>query len=76
MGQAVVHFEVIGKDGQKLQSYYGELFGWQIDSSNPMNYGVVQRDGNTNSEGEYPTPRRRSPRPRSSVARVSWGPMR
>ena len=51
MGQPVVHFEIIGKDGEKLQSYYGELFGWQIDSSNPMNYGIVQRDGNTNSEG-------------------------
>jgi uncharacterized protein len=51
MGQPVVHFEVIGQDGQKLQSYYGDLFGWQIDSGNPMNYGIVQRDGNTNSEG-------------------------
>jgi predicted enzyme related to lactoylglutathione lyase len=51
MGQPVVHFEVIGKDGQKLQRYYGELFGWQIDSNNPMNYGVVQREGNTNVDG-------------------------
>ena len=45
MGQPVVHFEVIGKDGAKLQSYYGELFGWQIDSNNPMNYGTVQGRG-------------------------------
>ena len=51
MGQPVVHFEVIGRDGAKLQSYYGELFGWQIDAANPMNYGMVQREGNTNSEG-------------------------
>jgi predicted enzyme related to lactoylglutathione lyase len=51
MGQPVVHFEVIGKDGDRLQSYYSELFGWQIDSNNPMNYGIVPRDGNTNSEG-------------------------
>jgi predicted enzyme related to lactoylglutathione lyase len=51
MGQPVVHFEVIGKDGPKLQSYYSELFGWQIDASNPMNYGIVQRDGNTNADG-------------------------
>src|ERR671921_719066 len=40
MGQPVVHFEVIGRDGAKLQSYYGELFGWQIDANNPMNYGI------------------------------------
>jgi uncharacterized protein len=51
MGQPVVHFEVIGKDGEKLRSYYAELFDWKIDANNPMNYGVIQRDGNTNSEG-------------------------
>ena len=51
MGQPVVHFEIIGKDGDKLKSYYSELFGWEIDSDNPMNYGIVQRDGNTNPDG-------------------------
>jgi uncharacterized protein len=51
MGQPVVHFEVIGKDVEKLQSYYSDLFGWEIDSNNPVNYGVVQRDGNTNPDG-------------------------
>ena len=51
MGQPVVHFEVVGKDGQKLMGYYSELFGWEIDSSNPMNYGIVTRDGNTNADG-------------------------
>ena len=51
MGQPVVHFENIGKDGDKLKSYYSELFGWEITSDNPMNYGIVQRDGNTNPDG-------------------------
>jgi predicted enzyme related to lactoylglutathione lyase len=51
MGQPVVHFEVIGKDGEKLRGYYSELFGWEIDASNPMGYGIVQRDGNTNADG-------------------------
>jgi predicted enzyme related to lactoylglutathione lyase len=51
VGQPVVHFEVIGKDVKKLQSYYSELFGWEIDSNNPMNYGIVQREGNVNAEG-------------------------
>jgi predicted enzyme related to lactoylglutathione lyase len=45
MGQPVVHFEVIGKDGDKLRSYYSELFGWEIDSNNPMHYGMVARRG-------------------------------
>ena len=51
MGQAVVHFEVFGKDGDKLQSFYSDLFGWEIDSDNPMNYGVVQRDDNLAPDG-------------------------
>ncbi len=51
MGQAVVHFEIVGRDGAALKSYYSELFGWEIDSDNPMNYGLVQREGNTNAEG-------------------------
>lgn len=51
MGQPVVHFEVIGKDGEKLRGYYSELFGWEIDANNPMGYGLIQRDGNTNTDG-------------------------
>ena len=51
MGAPVVHFEVIGKDAGKLHGYYAELFGWEIDVANPMGYGVVQRDGNTNADG-------------------------
>ena len=51
MGQPVVHFEVVGKDGAKLQGYYAELFGWNIDSNNPMNYGMVSRDDNKASDG-------------------------
>ena len=51
MGQPVVHFEVIGKDGKQLQSYYSDLFGWEIDASNPMGYGIVQRDANVTPDG-------------------------
>jgi predicted enzyme related to lactoylglutathione lyase len=51
MGQPVVHFEVVGKDAEKLQSYYSELFGWNVDANNEMNYGMVSREGNTGQEG-------------------------
>src|SRR5438128_6196773 len=51
MGQPVVHFEVIGQDGKKLQQYYAELFGWEVDADNEMDYGMVQREGNVSSEG-------------------------
>jgi hypothetical protein len=57
MGQPVVHFEVIGKHPEKLRTFYGDLFGWEFDTSSPvsevvsepMNYGSVQR--NTTSDG-------------------------
>jgi uncharacterized protein len=51
MGQPVVHFEIIGADGRALQRYYSELFGWEINVDNPMNYGIVTREGNTNADG-------------------------
>jgi uncharacterized protein len=51
MGQPVVHFEVIGEDGERLQNYYSELFGWEIRSNPPMNYGLVAREGNLNPDG-------------------------
>src|SRR4051794_26036398 len=51
MGHPVIHFEVIGKDGTRLQRYYAELFGWDIDADNPLHYGLVLREGNTNADG-------------------------
>ena len=51
MGQPVVHFEVVGKDGEKLQRYYSELFGWEIQVDNAMNYGMVAREGNVGQDG-------------------------
>jgi uncharacterized protein len=48
MGQPVVHFEVIGRDGAALQRYYAELFGWDVKTDNEMNYGMV--DGKDNGE--------------------------
>lgn len=52
MAQPVVHFEIIGKEPAKLRSYFGELFGWEFDTSaqvaaavsEPDNYGFVNHD--------------------------------
>jgi uncharacterized protein len=52
MGQAVVHFEVVGKDGDALRRYYGELFGWNIDTNNPMQYGMVDGKDNRTVSGD------------------------
>ena len=42
MSHPVVWFEVMGSDGEKLRSFYGKLFDWRIDASNPMKYGMVE----------------------------------
>lgn len=57
MAQPVVHFEIIGQDPEQLRGYFGELFGWEFDTSapvaeavsEPMNYGFV--NGGTTSDG-------------------------
>ena len=58
MGRPVVHFEVIGKDGDKLRTYFSELFGWRFEDSSASaeglsgligarvpSYGFVQPEG-------------------------------
>jgi predicted enzyme related to lactoylglutathione lyase len=52
MGQPVVHFEVVGKDGPKLHRYYADLFGWNINADNPMNYGMVDGQDNKTANGD------------------------
>ena len=41
MANPVVHFEIMGRDAAKTQQYYRELFGWEINADNPMQYGVI-----------------------------------
>ena len=41
MPNPVVHFEILGPDAGALQRFYGDLFGWKVDASNPMSYGMV-----------------------------------
>ena len=46
MPNPVVHFEIHGEDGAKLQKFYGDAFGWKVNADNPMNYGIVEaQDG-------------------------------
>lgn len=34
--EPVVHFDVIGKDPERLREYFGELFGWVFDTPSPV----------------------------------------
>ena len=40
MGNPVVHFEIGGVDGARSRAFYGELFGWAVQTES-HGYGVV-----------------------------------
>ncbi len=41
----VVHFEILGVNAEALQKFYGDIFEWEIDANNPINYGLVKNSG-------------------------------
>ena len=45
MPHPVVHFEIGGADGAKLQQFYRDAFDWAVDADNPMQYGLVEAQG-------------------------------
>ena len=52
MGATVVHVEVTGKNGEKLQQFYKDIFGWSLETDNPGGYGMYrQGDGLTGGIG-------------------------
>ena len=51
MGSPVVHFEIHVKDTDAAQAFYKDVFDWSIDSSNPMNYGLVSPGGEGGIDG-------------------------
>ena len=45
MGRPVVHFEIVGEDGARLQAYYAALFGWSYEPSGVAGYSLVDHQG-------------------------------
>jgi hypothetical protein len=45
MPQPVVHFEIAGKDPERLRAFFGELFDWQFDVPSPVAEEVSSPDG-------------------------------
>ena len=51
MGAPVVRFEIMGGKANQLENFYEDLFGWTIDSNNPMKYGIVDTGNQTGING-------------------------
>ena len=45
MPNPIVHFEIMGSDSAKTQGFYSDLFGWDINSDNPVGYGLATTQG-------------------------------
>ena len=41
MANKVIWYEVLGKDGDRLKTFFGELFGWTYKEAPGMNYGMT-----------------------------------
>lgn len=40
----VIHLEIVGKDQKALQSFYGQLLGWKLNTDTPSGYGMTSPD--------------------------------
>ncbi|HEX6491505.1 MAG TPA: VOC family protein [Gaiellaceae bacterium] len=38
----VTWFEVVGQDGEKLRSFYGDVFGWKFNVPPGVDYGMIE----------------------------------
>ncbi|HET7734504.1 MAG TPA: VOC family protein [Nocardioidaceae bacterium] len=45
MAHSVIHFEISGPDGDRLTSFYRDLFGWSISGAGPGYWLIQQADG-------------------------------
>src|SRR5262245_42057374 len=41
MGQPVIHWQIVTRQPEKLQQFYAEAFGWDIDANNALGYRTV-----------------------------------
>jgi predicted enzyme related to lactoylglutathione lyase len=51
MGQPVVQFEIAGRNGGKLREFYGYLFDWKIEKSDPTGTSPVKTGGRSGIDG-------------------------
>ena len=48
MGNAVIHFELMSKEPEKVSGFYAKVFDWKVTHHPEINYRVVE----TGAEGE------------------------
>jgi predicted enzyme related to lactoylglutathione lyase len=57
VGNAVTQFQIISNDPDASAAFYGELFGWKVDASNPMGYRRIETGSQNGIQGGiWPAP--------------------
>ena len=63
MGNAVVHWELMSKDPEKVSEFYTKVFDWKIQHRPEWNYRIVETGGEGGINGGIVKPERPEPWP-------------
>lgn len=55
MSNPVVHFEIYGKDRETLAKFYGDLFGWKLESQPELQYVSIDTFSGAGINGGFAT---------------------
>jgi predicted enzyme related to lactoylglutathione lyase len=57
MGNAVLQFQILSKTPDETAKFYSTMFGWKIDSANPLGYRRIDTDAGEGIHGGiWPAP--------------------
>lgn len=61
MDNPIVHFEINGTDGQALEKFYSEVFGWNVQSLPELGYATIDTHAGAGINGGIGTAREGQP---------------
>lgn len=57
MGRPVVRWQILSREPEAHARFYGELFGWSVDASNPLGYRELRTGADEGIDGGvWPAP--------------------
>jgi predicted enzyme related to lactoylglutathione lyase len=63
MGNAVVHFELMSEEPQKISDFYAKTFGWKVNHRPEFNYRIVDTEAKQGINGGIVKPDKPGPWP-------------
>jgi uncharacterized protein len=63
MGNAVVHWELMSKEPEKVSGFYAKIFGWNVQHHPEFNYRIVETGAEAGINGGIVKPDKPGPWP-------------